>query len=184
MQVHKFLAVGTACAVLGGGGIATAATTGLINGHNIKHGTVTSAQIKDLSLHAKDFDKVQRALKLRARSRAASPDSTGPRARLALRATPTTARRSDNRRRPGAGRKTASPRSSSLPVSGTRERQWHRHRHPPMRDLTMTDGTSVPVHVDHGQQGKATRVLGQPRHPRRSGTKPPPRSVDPVAQGR
>jgi hypothetical protein len=39
MKVHKYVAVGTVCAVLGGGGIASAAT-GLMDGHNIKQGSI------------------------------------------------------------------------------------------------------------------------------------------------
>ena len=39
----------------------------LITGADIQNGTITSANIKDLSLHARDFDKkVQQALKRRA----------------------------------------------------------------------------------------------------------------------
>ena len=45
MQFHKYIAVGTACAVLGGGGIATAATTGLINGHTIKHSSIPNSAL-------------------------------------------------------------------------------------------------------------------------------------------
>ncbi len=44
-QMPKYVAVGTACAVLGGGGIATAATTGLLDGHNIKHGSIPTNRL-------------------------------------------------------------------------------------------------------------------------------------------
>jgi hypothetical protein len=40
INIHKYLVVGTACAILGGGGVATAATTGFIDGHTIKHGSI------------------------------------------------------------------------------------------------------------------------------------------------
>jgi hypothetical protein len=45
MQVHKTIAVGAVCAVLGGGGIATAATTNLINGHKIKRGSIPTNRL-------------------------------------------------------------------------------------------------------------------------------------------
>jgi hypothetical protein len=47
MKLHKYIAVGTACAVLGGGGIATAATTNLLNGHNIKKGSIPTNRLNE-----------------------------------------------------------------------------------------------------------------------------------------
>lgn len=52
MQFHKYIAVGTACAVLGGGGIATAATTNLLNGHNIKEGSIPTNRLSASAQHA------------------------------------------------------------------------------------------------------------------------------------
>ena len=45
LNMAKYVAVGTACAVLGGGGIATAATTGLLDGHNIKTGSIPTNRL-------------------------------------------------------------------------------------------------------------------------------------------
>ena len=60
MKFHKYIAVGTACAVLGGGGIATAATTGLINGHNIKRGSIPTNRLNPQAQRA-----IERALHLK-----------------------------------------------------------------------------------------------------------------------
>ena len=58
MKFHKYIAVGTACAVLGGGGIATAATTGLINGHNIKHGSIPTNRLNPQAQRAGQLSNV------------------------------------------------------------------------------------------------------------------------------
>jgi hypothetical protein len=54
MQVHKLIAVGTVCAVLGGGGVAPAATTGLIDGHTIKKGSIPTNRLTPSARHAID----------------------------------------------------------------------------------------------------------------------------------
>ena len=43
-HVHKYIAVGAACAMLGGGGIATA-STGLLDGHHIKQGSIPTNRL-------------------------------------------------------------------------------------------------------------------------------------------
>ena len=51
MHIHKYIAVGTVCAVLGGGGIATAAT-GLMSGSSIKPGSIPTNRLNDSAQQA------------------------------------------------------------------------------------------------------------------------------------
>src|SRR4051812_9663436 len=71
MRNIRTVAVATAATLAVAAVPGQAAVHHLITGNDVKNSSLTSADIKDLSLHAQDFDKkVQKALKVRAQRRA------------------------------------------------------------------------------------------------------------------